>query len=293
VSDARNAIRDELRDLVVEGTLIAGMEAADSAQHFGELLRTTLGRPEEDGKGAGRQKAKSPEDLSRQERGSAMLKRITGQRFGVVYQAWYTRSLRVVDQVLPDRREEFVGLYRPERPPKTLDPSTYSISDYMNGIVVTRGSAGEPVFDAKVIALTKLDTQVNILASAQPRLESALVDIQGVVEATLLDDELDVAKELHRSKHLRAAGVVAGVVLERHLKRVVEAHQITFRKKAQIGSLNDALKDGGVYAVVQWRQVQRLADIRNLCGHAGDRDPTSEEVTDLIDGVAKIVTTVF
>lgn len=195
--------------------------------------------------------------------------------------------------MLPDRRAEFVDLYRPERPSKALDPSTYSISDYMNGIVVTRGFASEPVFDAKTVALTKVHTQVNILASAQPRLESTLVDIQGVVEATLLDDELDVAKELHKSKHLRAAGVVAGVVLERHLKRVVGAHQLTFRKKAQIGNLNDALKDGGVYAVVQWRQIQRLADIRNICGHAGDRDPTAEEVADLIDGVSKVVTTVF
>ena len=54
-------------------------------------------------------------------------------------------------------------------------------------------------------------------------------------------------------------------------------------------NLNDALKDAGIYDVAQWRQIQRLGDIRNLCGHAATRDPTADEVQDLIDGVAKVV----
>lgn len=90
MSDARQAVRDELSDLVVEGTLIAGLEAAGSAENLSEMLRTAVGKG---GKSAGRQKTQSSEDSSRQERRSAMMKRITDQPFGLVYQGWYSCSL--------------------------------------------------------------------------------------------------------------------------------------------------------------------------------------------------------
>ena len=65
------------------------------------------------------------------------------------------------------------------------------------------------------------------------------------------------------------------------------------RKKAQIGNLNDALKQSGVIDVPRWREIQRLGDIRNLCGHDGEREPGAEEVRELIDGTAKVIATVF
>jgi len=52
------------------------------------------------------------------------------------------------------------------------------------------------------------------------------------------------------------------------------------------------LKDT-LYDVVQWRFVQRLGDIRNYCAHNKDREPTKDEVNELIDGADKIIKTVF
>jgi hypothetical protein len=54
-----------------------------------------------------------------------------------------------------------------------------------------------------------------------------LTDIEGTLEATLLDDELETARELLKAKHLRSAGIVAGVVLERHLKTVLANHNVS------------------------------------------------------------------
>ncbi|HEY6729754.1 MAG TPA: hypothetical protein VI039_01885 [Solirubrobacterales bacterium] len=45
--------------------------------------------------------------------------------------------------------------------------------------------------------------------------------------------------------------------------------------------------------VPRWREIQRLGDIRNLCGHAAEREPTAEEVEELIAGTEKVVTSIL
>ena len=47
-----------------------------------------------------------------------------------------------------------------------------------------------------------------------------------------------------------------------------------------------------VIDTAQWRFVQHLADIRNKCDHKKSADPTPVEVTDLVDGVAKVIKTI-
>jgi len=142
--------------------------------------------------------------------------------------------------------------------------------------------------------MSKFKNQIDILASAEERLGSLLADIESSLEATLLDDELATASELLRTKHLRSAGVVAGVVLERHLKGVAANHEVKLgRKKAQIGNLNDALKEARVFDNPLWREVQRLGDIRNLCAHDGEREPKSVEVRELIESTERIIKTTF
>jgi hypothetical protein len=195
-------------------------------------------------------------------------------------------------KLLPDRYLEFRELHRLDKSPKTLDPTTYTISDFIQGIVV-RDGLGQTKFAPGRVAATKVQSQVDILGSATERLDSSLTDITGVIEADLMDNELSSARELVKAKYLRSGGIVAGVVLERHLKRLIDNHGVTFRKQAQIAALNDALKKAKVYDVPQWRQIQRLGDLRNLCGHHGDREPTGEEVEELLLGVAKVTTTVF
>jgi len=53
------------------------------------------------------------------------------------------------------------------------------------------------------------------------------------------------------------------------------------------------LKNGSVIDTPMWRFIQHLGDIRNLCDHNKDRDPTKEEVEDLISGVQKVIKTLF
>jgi hypothetical protein len=221
------------------------------------------------------------------------LSEIFALNFATEYQAWYSCALPVVRQILPDRHGEFRELHRLDKRPRELDPSTYSISDYLQGIRVVRGFGREEEFSSWHVAHTKFGLQLDILRAAADRLDSALGDITGLLEAALFDDELIAARELVKSGYLRSAGVVAGVVLEHHLQRLLKNHAVPFRKKPQIASMNDALKDANVYGVAEWRRIQHLGDLRNLCCHAGNIEPSRQNVEDLMAGVQTVTSSVF
>lgn len=140
----------------------------------------------------------------------------------------------------------------------------------------------------------RFQTQWSILRSVKARFESTLFDIRQLVQADLFDSELEAARELTKHGFLRGSGAIAGVILEKHLSQVAHNHSITLRKKdPTINDLNELLKNDGVLDVPTWRQIQRLADIRNLCDHNKQRDPTKEEVGELIDGVEKMCKALF
>jgi hypothetical protein len=88
--------------------------------------------------------------------------------------------------------------------------------------------------------------QLEIVPSVKARFKSSLFDIRQLVMADLLDSELEAASELAKMKFLRAAGAVAGVVLEKHLHQVCDNHSVTVAKKDPgISHLNDLLEESG------------------------------------------------
>ncbi len=212
--------------------------------------------------------------------------------FDASYQSWYSESLVVIKQLLPDRLADFVRHYEKPKGRKDIDFENYRIEDALQGLQITRGET-LVVADAKA-AVPHLKQQVAILDSLRRRFESSLYDIRQLVQADLLDSELDAARELLNHKFMRAAGAVAGVVLEKHLLEVCLNHKAKIAKKhPTIADLNDTLKTLGAIETSQWRFHQHLADIRNLCDHNKEQEPRSDQVSDLIDGVAKVVKTVF
>ncbi|MCH8205580.1 MAG: hypothetical protein IH956_01085 [Chloroflexi bacterium] len=209
------------------------------------------------------------------------------------YQSWYTRALPVVRQLLPDRYTEFQEQYKIEKR-KDITFATYTISDYLIGLRITRGVLREEDFDATYAFTVRLLQQVTVLQSALSRLDSVLADIHGLLQAGLFDHDLLAARDLLKSGHLRAAGAVAGVVLETHLGQFAATRGVKVQKKEPtIGDLNEALKAADVIDIPDWRLIQRLSDIRNLCVHSKERDPTKDEVDDLVRGTDKVVKTML
>lgn len=117
--------------------------------------------------------------------------------------------------------------------------------------------------------------------------------LRSLVQADLFDSELDAARELVKNGFFRAAGAVAGVVIEHHLAEVCRSRKVVLKaKNPTISTLNDALKDAEIIDVPTWRFIQRLGDLRNLCDHKKSVEPTKDDVIELIAGTEKITKTI-
>jgi hypothetical protein len=213
--------------------------------------------------------------------------------FNSAYEAWYSECLALIRQVLPDRLQDFRDHFEVPKGRKNNDISfaNYRIQDALKGLKVSRH--GEVIADDKA-ALPHFQQQAAILKAAAKRFESSLFDIRQLLQADLFDSEIAAARELLRNKFVRAGGAVAGVVLEKHLAQVCDDHRLKIAKKNPgIGDLNELLKANSVIDVPQWRFISMLADIRNLCDHNKKKEPTEDQVSDLIDGTDKILKTIF
>ena len=209
------------------------------------------------------------------------------------YQTWYSEAKVFLKQLLPDRLEDFVRHYEKPRNRKTISFENYKIEDYLQGLKLTRGWEKEKVVGPDA-AIPQFKQQLAIVKAVRKRFESSLFDIHQLVQADLFDSELEVAAELLKNKFNRAAGAVAGVVLEGHLAQVCKNHSIKVTKKSPtISDLNNVLKEDDVIETPQWRFIQHLADIRNLCDHKKKVEPTEGQVSDLIAGVTKTTKTLF
>lgn len=216
--------------------------------------------------------------------------------FSDKYQEWYSESLVLIKQLLPDRIDDFKKLYeKPKIKRKDVTCENYTIEDHLSGLTVSRQDVwGNEEIVGPASAIPLFRQQLNILNSVKKRFTSTLFDIRQLVQADLFDSELEAAKELNKKGFLRGAGAIAGVVLEKHLSQVCVNHNLKIIKKnPSISDYNDKLKNAGTYETPTWRKIQHLGDLRNLCDHKRKRDPKHEDVEELIEGVEKITKILF
>lgn len=100
------------------------------------------------------------------------------------------------------------------------------------------------------------------------------------------DELLFEAKALFRAGYFPAAGAIAGVILERHLKALCTSQNPPIPTRGDtISPLNDALKAAQIYDQTQHRRIQVMGDIRNRCSHSVSNPPSKEEAWELIEDV--------
>ncbi len=203
------------------------------------------------------------------------------------YQAWYSQALKAVQQLAPDRYDEFRKFYETDPKRKSLVSSNYVIQDYLKFRVIG-GKDKDELYEGRHAAVA-IHNQLAILASLSTRIDSVLANIEAHLLASFQDAELSTARDLVKTSP-RAAGALAGVVLEDHLQKVANARGIKIAKKSPtIGDLNNPLKDAVAYDIPTWRKISCLADIRNLCSHKKSVEPKAEQVIELIDGVNWVI----
>ncbi len=116
------------------------------------------------------------------------------------------------------------------------------------------------------------------------------VTYAGLVRA--YDDTGGLLREAQDHLHagrLRAAGCIAAVELERRLKMIAPAPNVSTKRDPGLEDYNQAAHKAGVIDQEAWTLVSRLAVIRKRCVHVLDREPEHDEVRSLIDGVEAVL----
>ncbi len=207
------------------------------------------------------------------------------------YQRWYTKALKAVASLAPDRHAEFRSYYEVDPKRKSLGYGTYVVQDYLKG--VAPNSYRYPDFDTREQVVKCFFNQLAILNAIGERVDSVLANIEGELYAEIQDGEVAVARQLAKVS-LRAAGALVGVLIEGHLQKVAQAHGLKIGKKnPTIADLNDPLKAASVIDTPAWRKISFLADVRNLCSHKKDTEPTKQQVEELIQGAEWLTKNVF
>lgn len=213
------------------------------------------------------------------------------KQFAYDYQHWYTKALQAVRSLAPDRLQEFRNFYEIDPKRKTFGYGTYVIQDYIKGVLPDKFHY--PNFDTREQTLICFFNQLTILHSLTSRVDSLLANIEGELYAELQDSEVVTARQLAKASP-RAAGALVGVVIEGHLQKVASNRGVKVAKKnPTIADLNDPLKAAGIIDTPTWRKISYLADLRNLCSHKKNTEPTKEQVEELIQGAEWLTKNVF
>jgi HEPN domain-containing protein len=201
------------------------------------------------------------------------------------YETWYSKSLKVIQSIQPDRINDFKLLYKNEKR-KELNHGTYTLSDYL--IRLANGFCGPKN------AVPKFDIQLGILRSTYNLFDTSVANIRELLAADLFDSEIDSASELLKKKFYRASGVIAGVVLEKHLKSICIKHGIKITKKnIGLSELTQLLYESKIYELETHREMELYTELRNLCSHKKNREPNAEDVQKLISGVNSVIKSIF
>jgi hypothetical protein len=212
-------------------------------------------------------------------------------QFNFDYQSWYTKALKAVASLAPDRHAEFRSYYEIDPKRKALGYGSYVIQDYLKGVAPSKFHL--PNFDCRNEVIKCLLNQITILHSINDRVDSVIGNIEGELYAELQDSEIVIARQLVKVSP-RAAGALMGVVIEGHLQKAASKHGVKVAKKnPTISDLNDPLKSANVIDTSAWRKISYLADLRNLCSHKKEVEPTKEQVEELIQGAEWLTKNVF
>ena len=135
--------------------------------------------------------------------------------------------------------------------------------------------------------LNSYETQRSILLSIPDVLEIKELSFRKIITTDIARTEIEQADLLLSNGFERAAGSIAGVALELHLKTLCDINNLTYPSKATIQPLLQALQKGSILDITEVKHIEYLASIRNKCSHPNA--VTEQEVKALIDGVKKII----
>ena len=151
-------------------------------------------------------------------------------------------------------------------------------------------------FEERVLAARDFCYQVGcgILRGARDELHGGwALTTKAIVSAEVFSDFLEMASYLQREGYKDAAAVIAGSVLEEHLRQLCQKARIDIEKTNADGSkspkkndaMNADLAREKVYSALDLKQVTAWLDLRNKAAHGKYGEYTKEQVDLMLGGI--------
>lgn len=194
------------------------------------------------------------------------------------YQKFFSAGLHFVKEFLPEKEDEFKQCY---------EDKTYKHPQGMMDFFQLRRFQYSD--DKKIIIgefLDQFEIQRSILTSIPFVAKIKEMALREIISADFINREIEEAEFLFKN-HPRAAGALAGVALEKHLRVLCEKYQIDYLPKDTIEPLVQRLYTKGKLEISQMKNIQHLASIRNKCDHP--EDVKNREIEELIEKVKRLV----
>jgi len=133
---------------------------------------------------------------------------------------------------------------------------------------------------------------VGLLLGAVDDLERGyLLKQEFLIAGEVFDSLLEQANYLNQTGYKIPAAVLGRVVLEEALRRIARREGMESGEKAS--TINDSLKNAGIYAQPRWRMVQAWLDIGNAAAHGKVNDFTEQDVAKMLDGISSFLAVDF
>lgn len=138
---------------------------------------------------------------------------------------------------------------------------------------------------------------LGILESIKVEIENDWhLSLKGLVAEEIFSDQIDLAKYFLDEGYKNPSAVMAGCVLEEHLRQLCESNNIDINsekneklspKKANL--LNAELAKEGVYGKLDSKNVLSWLDIRNSSAHGKFEEFNAEQVKNMISGITEFL----
>ena len=205
----------------------------------------------------------------------------------IKYEAWYTNALRMVQNLIPERLEDFVSAYKNSRS-GPIGSSNYTIQAYLLGMKVNHSTRAD--YDSTVLFRSLILRQVGILSSVIKAKPVSVGAQEDGLQAEFYTRALDQAQSLFETGQFVPAGVLAATVLENYLRWQWRKRNIRVNEQQRsLTEINDILFKFRTYTQTIWIRIQGLIPIAEACLDPKRRNPSKKEIGIMIGDLKKVL----
>jgi hypothetical protein len=141
------------------------------------------------------------------------------------------------------------------------------------------------------------DVGVAILKSVRDEFSGGwLFSLKKIVSAEIFSDFIDMAQHLHAQGYKDPAAVIAGSVLEEHLRQLAISNGVDtemdvdgLKRPKKADRLNSDLVKAEVYSKLDQKAVTMWLDLRNKAAHGQYEEYNEEQVGNMIQSVVEFM----